>query len=170
MWLMHSSDLTLTEAWRVLFCCRCRRRRCLCRKQHRWPAALNRYGVAAGRCEHLTLPSSLMGTHCVLTFKFPRYLPSCLSRCFPPPCYLTVRPADLTADLKHRSGTSVLFNDSTPAPPRPPPPPLSVPQSVRPISLCLNTFCLSPPSRFPILLPPISLRPSIVLMRVEEGV
>lgn len=68
----------------------------------------------AGRCEHLTLPSSLMGTHCVLTFKFPRYLPPCLSRCFPPSCYLAVRAGDLTADLKHCSGSSVLFNDPHP--------------------------------------------------------
>lgn len=86
----------------------------------------------AGRCEHLTLPSSLMGTHCVLTFKFPRYLPPCLSRCFPPSRYLAVRAGDLTADLKHCSGTSVLFNDF---------PPLLSPFLS---GVCLNMFCLSP--------------------------
>lgn len=87
---------------------------CLWWKRRRWPAALNRDG--AGRCEHLTLPSSLMGTHCVLTFKFPRYLPPRLSRCFPHSCYLAVRAGDLTADLKHGGGAGVLFNDFPPSP------------------------------------------------------
>lgn len=79
----------------------------------------------AGRCEHLTLPSSLMGTHCVLTFKVPRYLAPCLSGCFPPSCYLAVKAGDLTADLKDCSSTRVLFND--------PPNPL--------LSLFLSQFC-----------------------------
>ncbi len=82
-----------------------------------------------GGCEHLTLPSSVMGTHCVLTFKFPRFLPSCLSRCFPPFCYLAVRAGDLTTDLKGCSGTSSLFNDFLP--------PISFPKQV------CNRFFLS---------------------------
>lgn len=96
------------------------------------PAACSIKQRWAGRCEHLTLPSSLMGTHCVLTFKFPRCVPPCLFRCFPPSCYLAVRGQDLTADLKRRSGTGVLFNDF---------PPLLSPfcNQVR-----LNMFCLSP--------------------------
>lgn len=81
----------------------------------------------AGRCEHLTLASSLMGTHCVLTFKVPQYLAPCLSRCFPPSCYLAVKAGDLTADLKDCSSTEVLFND--------PPTPF--------LSLFLSQVCLT---------------------------
>lgn len=61
----------------------------------------------AGRCEHLTLPSFLMGMYCVLTFQFPWNLPS-LADCFPSLCYLKVRARELTLHLKHSRGNNTL--------------------------------------------------------------
>lgn len=110
----------------------------------------------AGRCDYLTLPFSLMGSHCVLTFKFPQYLPPCLFRCFPSSCYLSVRAMDLTADLKHCSATSVLFNAF----------PLSyLPFLTKPVFIC---YVFQPPHYLSILRSPIYL-PLSLLMRVKDG-
>lgn len=127
------------------------------------PVACSIKQRCASKCVYFTLPFSLMGSHCVLTFKFPRYLPPCLFRCFPPSAISSWGPGN--------------WRQIWSAPVAPvfcltiyPPLLFYLPFLTKSVLICY-VFHLSPPSLshyFSILLLPSSISLSL-LMRVKGG-
>lgn len=109
----------------------------------------------AGRCEHLTLPSSLMGTHCVLTFKFPSISPSMSLSLFPSLLLSCCEGRELDNWFEALQW----HQHCVKLPPTPP-----TPQSLF-LAVYSNIFCFSPLS---ILLLPIFLPLSTVLLQMTE--